>query len=363
MANGIGLGIIGAHAQRGWARAVHLPALRESPDFDVVAVASTGAAQAAEAAAVWGAERSYADAHELLADPAVEAVLVAVQLPKRGDLVEAAIAAGKHVYVEWPLAPDADTALRYRDLAEAAGVRHAVGLQTRNHPAIRYLRELIAAGEIGEVLSASLHYSIGTAETWSERYADLFDKTKGVNHLAVVGGHAMDQFGHALGPFTELTGRLSTRIPEVRIAETGAPLQVTSPDQILAHGVLASGAPASVHIMTGGPAGAGYRLEVQGRTGRLVLVSADESLVAPRYTLSKTTAAGTEAMPVPKRHWTNGSDNPSPSDNAGEVYRGFAAAIRTGVAAEPNFDTAATVHRTQDAIRTSDATGLRQTLR
>ena len=362
MTGSIGLGVIGAHAERGWARAVHLPALRESSDFDVVAIASTDAAKAAQAAAVWGAKRSHGDARELLADPAVDAVLIAVQLPKRDDLVEAAIAAGKHVYVEWPLALDAATAERYRDLAEAKGVRHAVGLQTRNHPAIRYLRELIAAGAIGEVLSASLHYSIGTAEAWSERYADLFDKTKGVNHLAVVGGHAMDQFGHAVGRFTELTGRLATRIPEVRITETGALLQVTSPDQILAHGVLESGAPASVHIMTGGPAGAGYRIEVQGRVGRLALSSADESLVAPRYTLTRATGAGTETMPVPERHWTNGSDNPSPSDNAGEVYKGFAAAIRTGIAVEPNFDTAAAVHRTQDAIRVSDTTGARQAL-
>jgi predicted dehydrogenase len=357
MTGSIGLGVIGAHAQRGWARAVHLTALQDSPDFDIVAVASTDPAQAAEAATVWGAKRSYGDAHELLADPAVDAVLIAVQLPKRDDLVEAAIVAGKHVYVEWPLALDAATAERYRDLAAAAGVQHAVGLQTRHHPAIRHLRELIVEGAVGEVLSASLHYSIGAAEEWSERYADLFDKTKGVNHLAVVGGHAMDQFGHALGRFTELTGRLATRIPEVTITETGASLRVTSPDQILAQGVLESGAPASVHIMTGGPVGAGYRIEVQGRTGRLVLVSADDSLVAPQYRLTKATASGVEEVPVPDRHRTKGSDNPSPADNAGEVYRGFAAAIRTGVQAEPNFDTAIAVHRIQDAIRRSDETG------
>ncbi|MFG3341452.1 Gfo/Idh/MocA family protein [Glycomyces sp. NPDC048151] len=360
MTGSIGLGVIGAHAQRGWARAVHLAALRESTDFDIVAVASTDAAQAAEAAEAWGAKRSYGDAHELLADPAVDAVLIAVQLPKRGDLVEAALNAGKHVYVEWPLAKDAATAERYRDLAAAKGVQHAVGLQTRNHPAIRHLRELIEEGEVGDVLSASLTYSIASAEAWSERYADLFDETKGVNHLAVVGGHAMDQFTHAVGRFTELSGRLSTRIPEVRIIETGAALAVTSPDQILAHGTLESGAPASVHITTGGPAGDGYRIEVQGRAGRLVLVSEDDSLVAPRYRLTKSTAQGTEAVPVPGRFWTGGSANPSPSANAGEVYRAFAGAIRTGAPAAPNFDTAIAVLRTQDAIRRSDGSGARE---
>lgn len=357
MSKKIAIGIIGAHAKRGWARAVHLAALHDSDDFEIVAVASTNAEQAAEAAEAWGAERSYADAHALLADPAVEAVLIAVQLPKREDLVAAAIAAGKHVYVEWPLALDAATAERYRDLAAEAGVQHAVGLQTRHHPAIRHLRELIARGAIGDVLSASLHYSIGAAEEWSARYADLFDKAKGVNHLAVVGGHAMDQFALALGRFTELSGRLATRIPEVQIIETGERLKVTSPDQILVHGVLESGAPASVHIMTGGPAGAGYRIEVQGRTGRLLLESADDALVAPRYRLMKTTADGTAVVPVPERFLTNGSDNPSPAANAGEVYRGFAAAIRTGAAHEPNFDTAIAVHRTQDAIRRSNDSG------
>ncbi|GAA2137395.1 Gfo/Idh/MocA family protein [Glycomyces algeriensis] len=353
----IAIGVIGAHAQRGWARAVHLAALNDSPDFAIAAVASTDADQAAEAAQVWGAERAYGDAHELLADPAVEAVLIAVQLPKRGDLVEAAIKAGKHVYVEWPLALDAATAERHRDSAAAHGVQHAVGLQTRHHPAIRHLRQLIAEGTIGEVLSASLHYSIGAAEAWSERYADLFDETKGVNHLAVVGGHAMDQFAHAVGRFTAVSGRLATRIPEVEIIETGERLKVTSPDQILAHGVLESGAPASVHIMTGGPAGAGYRIEVQGRSGRLVLASADDSLVAPRYRLTREDAGGAAVVPVPERFWTGGSDNPSPSANAGETYRGFAAAIRTGAPQEPNFDTAIAVHRVQDAIRRSNASG------
>ncbi|MGH8877333.1 MAG: Gfo/Idh/MocA family protein [Stackebrandtia sp.] len=356
----IGLGVIGAHAQRGWAKAVHLPALSGSADFRITAVASTRTAQAAEAAAVWGADRAYDDPYRLIADDDVDAVLIAVQLPKRGDLVETALMAGKHVYVEWPLACDAETALRYRDLAAKAGTQHAVGLQTRHHPAIAHLRDLISGGEIGEVLSASLSFSLATPDVWSQRYADLFDKSKGVNHLAVVGGHSMDQFASLIGPFTELSATLATRIPEVTMAETGQRLAVTSPDQILVNGTLESGAAAAVHIMTGGPAGAGYRFEVQGTTGRLVLTSADDSLIGPRYRLSIATGGEPAPLPIPEAYWSGGTDNPGAADNIRRVYAGFARTIRGEGAVAPNFDTAVAVHRTIDAIKRAAESSTRQ---
>ncbi|MDQ0760547.1 putative dehydrogenase [Streptomyces canus] len=105
---------------------------------------------------MWGAEKAYDDARALMADPDVDLVTVAVQLPSRDGLVAAAIAAGRHVYSEWPLARDAVTAERFESAARAAGVRHAVGLQSRHHPEVQLLREALAQGLIGEVLSASL---------------------------------------------------------------------------------------------------------------------------------------------------------------------------------------------------------------
>ncbi|MER6129328.1 Gfo/Idh/MocA family oxidoreductase [Streptomyces sp. NPDC001795] len=364
MADRIRVGVVGAHAERGWGRGIHLPALSALDDFEVTAVAGTSEESARAAAGVWGARNAYADARALMADPDVDLVTIAVQLPQRDGLVEAAIAAGKHVYSEWPLALDAPTAQRFETAARAAGVQHAVGLQSRHHPAVRLLRDLLAQGLIGEVLSASLLYSLSTPEVWSQRYAALFDKTKGVNHVAVVGGHSLDMFQYAVGNFTEVSATLTTRIDRITMEETGREIEVTSPDQIVAGGLLESGAAASAHFMTGGPRGDGFRIEVHGRAGRLVLVSSDDSLVGPQFTLTHTTANGSPAVevPVPDTYRPLLPGPPSPVSNVAQVYTDLATAIRTGAPFAPDFSTAARTHRLLDAIKSSAEQGVRERL-
>ncbi|WP_344179807.1 Gfo/Idh/MocA family oxidoreductase [Streptomyces albidochromogenes] len=365
MADRIRVGVVGAHAERGWGRGIHLPALAASrDDYEITAVAGTSQESARAAAGVWGARHAFDDARELMAHPEVDLVTIAVQLPQRDGLVDAAIAAGKHVYSEWPLALDADTAERLRAGAEKAGVRHAVGLQSRHHPAIRLLRDLLADGLVGEVLSTSLSYSLAAPEVWSQRYAALFDHTKGVNHVAVVGGHALDMYGSAVGGFAELSATLTTRIDRVTMQETGEEIEVTSPDQIVVAGLLESGAAASAHFMTGGPRGDGFRIEVHGRAGRLVLRSTDDSLVGPEFVLTHARANGAPAeeiaLPAAYRPALDGV--PSPVSNVHQVYADLARAIRTGESFEPDFGTAARTHRLLDAVKRSAATGERQRL-
>jgi len=360
MADRIRVGVVGAHAERGWGRHIHLPALQALDDFEITAVAGSSMEGARAAATVWAADKAYDDARALMADPDVDLVTIAVQLPSRDGLVEAAIAAGKHVYSEWPLALDAATAERFESAAREAGVRHAVGLQSRHHPEVRLLRDLLAQGLIGEVLSATLLYSLSTSQVWSQRYAALFDETKGVNHVAVVGGHSLDMFQHAVGRFTEVSATLTTRIDRITMEETGSDIEVTSPDQIALNGLLDSGATASAHFMTGGPRGDGFRIEVHGREGRLVLVSSDDSLVGPRFTLTHETANGTPAvtLSVPTEYRPL-LGTPSPVSNVAQVYTDLAGAIRTGADFAPDFSTAARTHRLLDAIKSSAKTGNR----
>ncbi|WP_067479061.1 Gfo/Idh/MocA family protein [Actinomadura hibisca] len=363
MADRIRVGVVGASAERGWGRAVHLPALSARPDYEITAVAGTGMESARAAARVWGARHAFDDPHALMACPDVDLVVIAVQLTRRDGLVEAAIAAGKHVYCEWPLALSAASAERFRASAEEAGVRHAVGLQSRHHPAIRRLRELLADGTIGDVLSASLTYSLAAPEAWPQRYSALFDRTKGVNHLAVVGGHSLDMFCSAVGGFTELSATLATRITRVTVEETGEPIEVTSPDQIVLGGSLESGAAASAHFMTGGPAGQGFRIEVHGRTGRLVLRASDDSLVGPEFTLHHHTGSEPPAvLPVPDRHRPILPGAPVAVGNVHQVYTDLARAIRTGEPIEPDFSTAVRTHRLLDAVKKAAETGERQRL-
>ncbi|MET7459451.1 Gfo/Idh/MocA family oxidoreductase [Nonomuraea sp. NPDC005501] len=359
----IRVGVVGGHATRGWARAVHLPALAALPDYEITAIAGTSMESADAAAGVWGASHAFDDPYALMTHHEVDLVTIAVQLTRRDGLVEAAIAAGKHVYSEWPLALSATIAEDFRSLADKAGVRHAVGLQTRNHPAIRYLGDLLAEGKAGEMLSASLTYSLAAPEVWSQRYATLFDHTKGVNHLAVVGGHSIDMFRSAVGDITELSATLATRITSITLEETGERIEVTSPDQIAVSGLLESGAAVSVHLMTGGPSGEGFRIEVHGRAGRLVLSSADDSLVGPEFTLHFADGTGAPVeLPVPDHYSRVLPDAPPAVRNVHQVYADLARAIRSGVPIEPDFATAAGTHRILDAIKRAAETGERQRL-
>ncbi|MET9111666.1 Gfo/Idh/MocA family protein [Streptomyces zhihengii] len=364
MADRIRVGVVGAHAERGWGRGIHLPALSAlADDYEITAVAGTSRESAEAAAGAWGARHAFDDARALMEHPEVDLVTIAVQLPQRDGLVEAAVAAGKHVYSEWPLALDAPTAERFRDAAEKAGVRHAVGLQSRHHPAVRLLRDLVADGIVGEVLSTSLSYSLSTPTVWSQRYAALFDHTKGVNHLAVVAGHSMDMYRYAVGDFTELSATLTTRIRSVTMEETGEELEVTSPDQIVVGGLLESGAASSVHFMTGGPHGDGFRIEVHGSAGRLVLRSTDDSLVGPEFVLTHAMGGRPPVeIAVPASYLPLLPQAPAPVRNVHQVYTDLARAIRTGEPHEPDFGTAARMHRVIDAVKESAATGERRRL-
>ena len=105
----------------------------------------------------WIAERhpgiaSTRDLAYVLGDPAVEAVVLATAAVTHAELALQVVAAGKHLYVEKPLAltvADAETIVH---AAEAAGVTLMVGHLLLYHPAVRYLRRMIDDGEFGDLL-------------------------------------------------------------------------------------------------------------------------------------------------------------------------------------------------------------------
>lgn len=87
-----------------------------------------------------------------LADPAVQAVIVAVDAPIHHKLAKEALSAGKHVYVEKPLTLSSADAKELVDLAAAKGRRLMVGHLLEYHPAVNYMKDMIAAGKVGNPL-------------------------------------------------------------------------------------------------------------------------------------------------------------------------------------------------------------------
>jgi predicted dehydrogenase len=95
--------------------------------------------------------RFAADPEELLADPDLGAIAIATPVPTHAPLAERALEAGKHCFVEKPLAQDAATAERVAALADARGITLMVGHLLEYHPGVVRLHELVRSGELGDV--------------------------------------------------------------------------------------------------------------------------------------------------------------------------------------------------------------------
>lgn len=144
------VGVIGA----GWPGERHAEGYLASGAARVVAIADLEAERRAAFARQFGVPRAYADYRELLADPAVEAVSVALPNFLHREATVAALEAGKHVLCEKPPAVTLAEAEAMAEAAERAGRLLAFAVQRRFNPATEALRERLAVGLLGEVYHA-----------------------------------------------------------------------------------------------------------------------------------------------------------------------------------------------------------------
>lgn len=123
----IRVGLIGVG---GWARYGHIPALKSlNEHYTITAVSSRRLSTARELAQTFDIPFSFENSKELIEHPEVDLVAVLPPAPEHGALSRMAIAAGKDVYSEWPLTTSTRESEELLSLAEAASVKHLVGLQ------------------------------------------------------------------------------------------------------------------------------------------------------------------------------------------------------------------------------------------
>jgi xylose dehydrogenase (NAD/NADP) len=139
-----------------------IEASRAADHAEFVAVASRDPARARAFAGELGLEASFGSYEELLASEAVDAVYVPLPVSLHTEWTVKALAAGKHVLCEKPLATSAAGAARCLDAAEAAGRRCVEGLMWRHHPQTTLARQLVAGGAIGRLayVRAALSVSV-----------------------------------------------------------------------------------------------------------------------------------------------------------------------------------------------------------
>ncbi|CAH1662393.1 MULTISPECIES: Gfo/Idh/MocA family oxidoreductase [unclassified Chelatococcus] len=357
-----GVGIVGLQPGRSWAARAHIPALRAlSRDYEIVGVANTSRASAEAAAAACNIPRAFADVSELVASPAVDIVAVTVKVPHHFEIVKAAVDAGKHVYCEWPLGNGLAEAQELAGIARSKGVLGVVGTQARVAPEIAYLRQLIADGFVGEVLSTTL---IARAGGWGASIpqkktgAYLLDRANGATMLTIPLGHTLAALRDVLGDVVALSAILANRRTSALIVDTGETLPMTAPDQVLVSGVLEGGAPISIHYRGGAARGPGLLWEINGTEGDIQVTGASGHAQMVRLAIKGGRGAEQEMRPVdvPNSFYAGWPDDVV-HRNVACTYARMAADLRDGTRTAPSFDDAVALHRLIAAVEAAAETG------
>jgi predicted dehydrogenase len=362
-----GVGIVGVEPGRSWAARGHIPALRAlSETFEIVGVANTSKASSEAAAAATGLPRAFADVAELVAAPEVDIVTVAVKVPPHLQIVKAAIAAGKHVYCEWPLGKNLAEAEEMAALAQAKGVLGVVGTQARVAPEIEHLRHLIADGFVGEVLSTTLVArggalqgggSIPDKKTWGY----LLERSNGATLLTIPVGHTLAALRDVFGDVADVSSVLAVRRPVAFAVDTGEALSVTAPDQVLVSALFTSGVPLSIHYRGGAPRdGDGLFWDIHGTEGDIRVSGPSGHTQMVKLSLKGARGEDNVFRPleVPASYRAGWPKDVEPG-NVARVYARMARDLREGTRLAPSFEDAVAVHRIIAAIERAAESGRR----
>jgi len=360
----VGVGIVGLTPARSWAARAHVPALEALPDFDIVGVASSTAASASAAAQALGIPQAYATVQDLVEDPRVDLVAVTVKVPHHREIVDAAVRAGRMVYCEWPLGNGLADAEVMADEARRKGLRTAVGLQARSSPTIRYVRDLVRDGFVGEVLSTTLVGSSGSmGATDPAHLVYLNSRSNGANVLTIPFAHAIDALCWVLGDFRSLSAELATRRRTYVVVETRETRTRDIADQVMVAGTLANDTVVAAHYRGGSCRATNFRWEINGTDGDLEITAASGHLQAADLILRGGRGADgvLEALPVPDGYRASPAGLPTSAVNVAEAYARFA----MGASAPdpiPDFNDAVRLHRLLEAIERSALSGERVVL-
>ena len=361
----IGIGLIGS----GFMGRSHSMAFRAVPgiftDLGATPVleilADVDAPTAARAAKELGYARSTGDWREVVTDPAVQLVDISTPNALHKEMALAAFAAGKHVYCEKPLAANAADAAEMAAAAARAGVHTSVGFTYLKNPMIAFARDVIAGGEIGEVVSfRGLHaedYMADPAAPWTWR----LDPVGGHGAVADIGSHIISIARYLCGDIVEVCGQVATVVsarPVARGASETRPVQVD--DQARALVRFASGAGGSVEaswVATGRKMT--IAIEVTGSRGTLVFDQERMNEIQLYTTGQPHGREGFKTILSGPAHPHYGPFCPAPGHHLGfndmktiEV-RAILDALSGGPKFMPDFAEAARIQATVDAVVTS----------
>ena len=300
----------------GFGEKIHLPALRDCPLTEPVALwhhRPQRLEQACAAAELPG----FSDFDALLADPRVDALVIATPPEPRFALAQAAIAAGKHLLLEKPVALEAAQIEALQRQALAAGVTVAVDFEYRAVPAFMQLQALLQQNTIGTPWLIKLDWLMGSRADASRPWNWYSQRAAGGGVLGSLGTHAFDTLHWLLGPARQVSCLRSMAIPHRPLADGSGRLAAVDAEDIALLQLQLETAdghslPAQVSLASVTRPGRGYWIEVYGSEGTLVLGSSNQSDYVHGFQLWQSRDGGPleELTPDPQlafeRTWPDG---------------------------------------------------------
>ena len=312
-----------------------------------------------------GFKRATGDWRELVSDPQVDVVDICSPNHLHKAMAMAAIAAGKHVYAEKPLALNAADALEMVNAAEQAGVKTLVGFNYIKNPASQLAKEIIASGEIGEILhfrgtfNEDFLADANTPFSWR-----LQREFSGSGALGDLGSHLVNMAQHLIGEISEVNGDLYIVHKQRPLPDGSGFATVENDDQVHCMFRFANGASGTLEasrVAWGRKNGLWY--EINGTKGSLIF---DQERLSELQLFSAKDAKsrhGFKTILMGPEHPDYRCFSPAPGHGLG--YNDMKACevrdLIEGIAADaplwPDFRAAYKVNQVLDAIELSHAEG------
>jgi len=368
-----------AIAGLGFGEQVHLPALAACPLTEPVALWHPRPERLAQACAASGLA-GFSDFNALLADPGIDALVIATPPGPRFELAKAAIASGKHLLLEKPVALNSEQVQELQRLAMAAGVTVGVDFEYRGVPLFQQLATLLQQGTIGTPWLVKLDWLMGSRADPRRPWSWYSQRSEGGGVLGALGTHAFDTLHWLIGPTRQLSATCSTAIAErplarAKGAEAGAGpaaaqglepamAPVDAEDIALVQLELDSasgqGVPAQMNLASVARPGRGYWIEIYGSEGSLVLGSSNQSDYVHGFQLWQARAGEGLQLVEPdpalafERTWVDGRVAP-----VQRILQGWATAVAEGRPMVPGLSEAALSQSCCDLALRSARDGLR----
>lgn len=182
---------------------------------ELVVVADVNEENAKAVAEQYGYQRWTTDWHEIINDPAIDLVDITTPNASHCPIAIQAAKHGKHVYCEKPLAMTAQEAAEATKVVEKAGVVTSVGFNYVWNPIQQYVKELIASGELGEVVNFRGMYDQDYYNDPAQKHEwRMFKSASASGALGDLASHTLSLSQFLIGDIAEVCGMTKIIVPE-----------------------------------------------------------------------------------------------------------------------------------------------------